>query len=90
MRFFRRIAGLLGLAGDGGQEGLKWYAKRLRMDEDGDVADEFLDEVSPETSASIYAENEQKPFPKFRMKYSTRPANLTTQVMSHDGKCSSV
>ncbi|KAE8677559.1 Detected protein of confused Function [Hibiscus syriacus] len=71
---------------DGGVQGLKWYAKRLRMDEDGDVADEFLDEVSPETSASTDAENEQKPFPKFQMNYSARAANVKTQVMSHDGK----
>ncbi|KAL5977857.1 hypothetical protein ACLOJK_036880 [Asimina triloba] len=28
--------------------GLQWYAKCLRIDEDGDVADEFLDEVLPE------------------------------------------
>ncbi|KAL5985415.1 hypothetical protein ACLOJK_027399 [Asimina triloba] len=28
--------------------GLQWYAKRLKIDEDGDVADEFLDEVLPE------------------------------------------
>ncbi|KAL4323593.1 hypothetical protein GQ457_11G021070 [Hibiscus cannabinus] len=63
---------------DGGVQGLKWYAKRLRMDEDGDVADEFLDEVLPE--------NEQKPIPKFQMKGSTRTANVKTQIMSHDGK----
>ncbi|KAL0323243.1 UNVERIFIED_CONTAM: hypothetical protein Sangu_1943600 [Sesamum angustifolium] len=46
-------------AGDGGvqgllliakvlkvKKGLRWYARNLRIDEDGDVADEFLDEVS--------------------------------------------
>ncbi|MBA0709666.1 hypothetical protein Golax_024690 [Gossypium laxum] len=65
--------------------GLKWYAKRLRIDEDGDVADEFLDEVLPQTSASANAENE-KAFPKFQVKYNTRAANVKSQVMSHDGK----
>lgn len=30
-------------------QGLRWYAKRLQVDEDGDVADEFLDEVLPLT-----------------------------------------
>ncbi|KAK8657994.1 hypothetical protein V6N13_036210 [Hibiscus sabdariffa] len=70
-------------SGDGGVQGLKWYAKRLRIDEDGDVADEFLDEVLPEASG---AENEQKPYPKFEVKYSTRRAKVKTQVMSHDGK----
>ncbi|KAK8520746.1 hypothetical protein V6N13_076880 [Hibiscus sabdariffa] len=71
-------------SGDGGVQGLKWYAKRLRIDED--VADEFLDEVLPETSGAASAENEQKPYPKFEVKYSTRRAKVKTQVMSHDGK----
>ncbi|MBA0753312.1 hypothetical protein Gogos_021133 [Gossypium gossypioides] len=70
---------------DGGVQGLKWYAKRLRIDEDGDVADEFLDEVLSQTSGSANAENE-KAFPKFQVKYNTRAANVKTQVMSHDGK----
>ncbi|XVE65278.1 hypothetical protein DITRI_Ditri07aG0168100 [Diplodiscus trichospermus] len=75
------------ISGDGGVQGLKWYAKRLRIDEDGDVADEFLDEVLPETSGAVTAENEQmKPFPKFELKYSARPAKVKNQVMSHDGK----
>ncbi|XVF11021.1 hypothetical protein REPUB_Repub07fG0233300 [Reevesia pubescens] len=56
--------------------GLKWYAKCLRIDEDGDVADEFLDEVLPETPGAASGENEQKPFPKFEVKYSTRPSNF--------------
>ncbi|XVF13608.1 hypothetical protein REPUB_Repub08aG0222100 [Reevesia pubescens] len=73
-------------SGDGGVQGLKWYAKRLRIDEDGDVADEFLEEVLPETSGLASAENEQKPFPKFEVKYSNRQAKVKTQVMSHDGK----
>ncbi|XVF51963.1 hypothetical protein PTKIN_Ptkin04bG0226400 [Pterospermum kingtungense] len=74
-------------SGDGGVQGLKWYAKRLRIDEDGDVADEFLDEILPETSSAASTESEKKnPFPKFEVKYSTRPAKVKTQVMSHDGK----
>ncbi|XP_022737034.1 uncharacterized protein LOC111289933 [Durio zibethinus] len=72
--------------GDGGVQGLKWYAKRLRIDEDGDVADEFLDEVLPKTSGAASAENEQKPFPKFEVQYSTRPAKVKNQAISHDGK----
>ncbi|XWS38733.1 hypothetical protein CRYUN_Cryun19dG0155700 [Craigia yunnanensis] len=78
---------LLCTPGDGGVQGLKWYAKRLRIDEDGDVADEFLDEVLPETSGAATAENKQKkPFPKFEVKYSARPAKVKTQIMSQDGK----
>ncbi|PWZ10383.1 Vesicle-fusing ATPase [Zea mays] len=34
------------------QDGFRWYTRRLRIDEDGDVADEFLDEIIPEGSIS--------------------------------------
>ncbi|KAJ4728709.1 Phospholipid hydroperoxide glutathione peroxidase [Melia azedarach] len=71
-------------SGDGGVQGLRWYAKRLRIDEDGDVADEFLDEVLPQTSAS--EEEEHRTFPKFQVRYSTRPAKVKSQVMNPDGK----
>eukprot|EP00258_Populus_trichocarpa_P036222 XP_024452241.1 uncharacterized protein LOC18096960 isoform X3 [Populus trichocarpa] len=65
-------------------KGLRWYAKRLRIDEDGDVADEFFDEVLPDTSSSV--DEQHKPLPRFEVKYSTRPAKIKTQMMSHDGK----
>lgn len=65
-------------------QGLRWYAKRLRIDEDGDVADEFLDEVLPQTTAS--EEEEHRTFPKFQVRYSTRPAKVKSQVMNPDGK----
>ncbi|KAB5512596.1 hypothetical protein DKX38_029624 [Salix brachista] len=42
--------------------GLRWYAKRLRIDEDGDVANEFFDEVLPDTSSSI--DEHHKPLPR--------------------------
>eukprot|EP00258_Populus_trichocarpa_P019828 XP_006385640.2 uncharacterized protein LOC18096960 isoform X1 [Populus trichocarpa] len=71
-------------SGDGGVQGLRWYAKRLRIDEDGDVADEFFDEVLPDTSSSV--DEQHKPLPRFEVKYSTRPAKIKTQMMSHDGK----
>ncbi|KAL8141780.1 hypothetical protein V2J09_014812 [Rumex salicifolius] len=51
--------------------GLKWYAKRLRIDEDGDVADEFLDQVSNDAAHTI--EGEPKSLPKFQVKYTTQP-----------------
>lgn len=62
-------------------QGLRWCAKRLRIDEDGDVAHEFLDEVLPDAT-----ELEEKPLPKFAVRYSTRPAMVKNQVISHDGK----
>ncbi|KAF9685521.1 hypothetical protein SADUNF_Sadunf03G0063200 [Salix dunnii] len=64
--------------------GLRWYAKRLRIDEDGDVADEFFDELLPDTSSSVHEHH--KPLPRFEVKYSTRPAKIKKQMMSHDGK----
>jgi hypothetical protein len=48
------------------------------------VADEFFDEVLPDTSSSV--EEQHKPLPRFEVKYSTRPAKIKTQMMSHDGK----
>lgn len=70
--------------GDGGVQGLRWYAKRLRIDEDGDVADEFLHEVLPEASAVM--QDEQKPFPRFQVKSNTRHAKVKRQVLTPDGK----
>ncbi|CAN0842863.1 hypothetical protein LINGRAHAP2_LOCUS3702, partial [Linum grandiflorum] len=61
-------------AGDGGVQGLRWYARLLKVDEDGDVADEFLDEtVSSDMS-------------RFETKSSTRRAKVKRQIMSRDGK----
>ncbi|XP_040985791.1 uncharacterized protein LOC121234051 [Juglans microcarpa x Juglans regia] len=70
--------------GDGGVQGLRWYAKRLRIDEDGDVADEFLEEVLLETSTNI--EDHQSQFPRFEVKYGSRPAKVKNLVMSPDGR----
>ncbi|KAH7578645.1 hypothetical protein ACOSP7_000008 [Xanthoceras sorbifolium] len=71
--------------GDGGVQGLRWYAKRLRIDEDGDVADEFLDEVLTETSATV-EEEKHTPLSKFEVRYSTKPAKVKNQVLSPDGR----
>lgn len=37
--------------GAGGVQGLQWYVEKLMMDEDGDVAQEFLKEVVPQPPA---------------------------------------
>ncbi|XP_043695270.1 uncharacterized protein LOC122645923 [Telopea speciosissima] len=68
---------------DGGVQGMGWFAKRLRIDEDGDVADEFLNEVLPEVPSG---EHKPLPLPKFEVKYSTRPAKVRNQVMAIDGR----
>ncbi|KAJ4953839.1 hypothetical protein NE237_030671 [Protea cynaroides] len=69
--------------GDGGVQGLRWRANQLRIDADGDVADEFLDEVLPGVQFRV---DEHKPLPKFEVKYSTRPAKVRNQVMAIDGR----
>ncbi|XP_061371603.1 uncharacterized protein LOC133314176 [Gastrolobium bilobum] len=73
----------LSSSGDGGVQGLRWYAKRLRIDEDGDVADEFLDEVSSETPG--FAVDHHKTVARFTLKNGTKPVTVKKQVLS-DGK----
>ncbi|MCL7041062.1 hypothetical protein MKW94_003872 [Papaver nudicaule] len=79
---------------DGGVQGLKWFAKRLRIDEDGDVADEFFDEVvqpvevssaaDDRTQVSSAADDRRQLLKKFE--YSTKPARVRKQVITIDGK----
>ncbi|XP_057518815.1 uncharacterized protein LOC130799660 [Amaranthus tricolor] len=70
--------------GDGGVQGLKWYAERLRIDEDGDVADEFFHEVSLETSQVV--QDQPRPMPRFQVKSSVRHAKVIQQQLTSDGK----
>ncbi|KAG6516920.1 uncharacterized protein LOC122055360 [Zingiber officinale] len=69
--------------GEGGIQGFRWYARRLRMDEDGDVADEFLSEVKTEM---LPMENQMTP-PKLQAKYNTRSTAMAMrkQVIVADG-----
>ncbi|KAL0687585.1 hypothetical protein Bca4012_087262 [Brassica carinata] len=59
-------------AGDGGIQGLRWYTKRLRVDEDGDVADEFLEEGDKPTNAED--DHSSKTMPRLEAKRKTKPA----------------
>lgn len=70
--------------GDGGVQGLKWYAQRLRIDEDGDVADEFVHEVPRETSHGM--QDQPKSLPRFQAKCYLRPAKVRNQQVTTDGK----
>ncbi|XP_073031763.1 uncharacterized protein [Primulina eburnea] len=70
--------------GDGGLQGLNWYARRLRIDEDGDVADEFLVENSPDISSST--EEQSRPLPRFTVKCSTKNAKVKKQELLPNGK----
>ena len=65
-------------------QGLRWYARRLKMDEDGDVADEFLDEVSPDTLRSVGAH--KNPAPRFEVKNSTKPVKVRNLELLPNGK----
>lgn len=70
-------------ARDGGVQGFKWYARRLRIDEEGDVADEFLDEVLPEVkTVSVTEDNKHRSLPTFKVKCSTLPAKVRSQVLT--------
>ncbi|XP_052171100.1 uncharacterized protein LOC127787211 [Diospyros lotus] len=71
--------------GSGGVQGLRWHARRLRIDEDGDVADEFLDEILP-LPESLPGQNDQhQSFPKFEVKYNARLATVKKQELA-DGR----
>ncbi|XP_045817368.1 uncharacterized protein LOC123910316 [Trifolium pratense] len=72
-------------SGDGGLQGLGWYAKHLRIDEDGDVANKFLDEVSSQTPAAFAADH-HKATARFKLKHDTRPVKVRQQLLSSDGK----
>ncbi|XP_008788677.2 uncharacterized protein LOC103706379 isoform X2 [Phoenix dactylifera] len=69
--------------GEGGVQGFRWYTRKLRIDEDGDVADEFLDEIGPEA----HSINTQMTLPRFQVKYNTRSTAMAMrkQVMAVDG-----
>ncbi|XP_074269996.1 uncharacterized protein LOC141592981 [Silene latifolia] len=70
--------------GNGGVQGLKWYAERLKTDEDGDVADEFLYQVSSDMPS--LAEDQAKPVTRFEVKSNARPAKIKNQALTTGGK----
>ncbi|KAK9667844.1 hypothetical protein RND81_13G015100 [Saponaria officinalis] len=70
--------------GDGGVQGLRWYETLLKTDDDGDVADEFLYEVSPGTSS--IPQDHARPLPRFQVKHDTVQAKIKQQALSRDGK----
>ncbi|CAI0472837.1 unnamed protein product [Linum tenue] len=75
-------------AGDGGVQGLRWYAKSLKIDEDGDVANEFLDETISlfPTPTSFSFGNDPSALPRFEARSNVRHAKVRRQFMSPEGK----
>ncbi|KAM0070076.1 hypothetical protein Hdeb2414_s0001g00009131 [Helianthus debilis subsp. tardiflorus] len=69
-------------AGDGGVQGLQWYTRGLKIDEDGDVADEFLEEVLTETVAGDAPQNT---WSKFEVKLITKSAKARNPCLSKEG-----
>ncbi|XP_010941232.1 uncharacterized protein [Elaeis guineensis] len=69
--------------GEGGVQGFGWYTRRLRIDEDGDVADEFLHEIVPQASST----DKQMTRPRLQVKYSSWPTAqaMRKQVIAVDG-----
>lgn len=68
--------------GAGGVQGLRWYAEKLKMDEDGDVAQEFLSEVSPRASGKGPDNSRSS---HLVVKMHTRPVKLKGPVSTLDG-----
>ncbi|KAI0500853.1 hypothetical protein KFK09_019071 [Dendrobium nobile] len=68
--------------GEGGVQGFSWYCRQLRVDDDGDVADEFLDEV---LSPMSFGEQDQAAHSRFEVKYATKPALIKRQAITVNG-----
>lgn len=66
-------------------QGLSWYTKRLKVDEDGDVGDEFLEEGEKPTNSED-DHNCIKTMPRLQIKSKTIPAKVRGLVVSSDGK----
>jgi hypothetical protein len=66
--------------GNGGVQGLTWYAERLRADDDGDVAQEFLKEVVPRAQGP-----DRNAQPTFEAVSHTRPVKLKGPVCTQNG-----
>ncbi|XP_071737413.1 uncharacterized protein [Rutidosis leptorrhynchoides] len=72
-------------AGAGGIQGLHWYTQKLKIDEDGDVADEFLEEVFPETVSNDTEQAHQIIGSTFQFKLTTKPAKARNPCLSPSG-----
>lgn len=62
---------------------MRWYARRLRVDEDGDVADEFLSETFVTYPETI---EQHKRFPRYEIKYNAVPAKVRSQMLGPNGR----
>jgi hypothetical protein len=66
-------------------QGLTWYAENLRADDDGDVAQEFLEEIIPKTQVDP-SNNKKSTLAGFKaVTHTTRPVKLKGPVCIQDG-----
>ncbi|GLJ22392.1 hypothetical protein SUGI_0421510 [Cryptomeria japonica] len=66
---------------DGGVQGFGWYTQKLQADEDGDIAEEFLNEVLPD----VRGRDDLRVRPRLEVKHSTKPVTLKGPVISMNG-----
>ncbi|CAM6046506.1 unnamed protein product [Sphagnum compactum] len=71
--------------GNGGIQGLTWYAENLRADDDGDVAQEFLEEIIPKTQVDPSNNKKSTPAGFEAVTHTTRPVKLKGPVCIQDG-----
>jgi len=69
------------LSGDGGVQGFSWYSQKLQVDEDGDFAEEFLNEVLPDLTGS----DGSREVPRLKVNPSTNPAKLASRMFTESG-----
>lgn len=69
------------LSGDGGVQGFRWYSQKLQVDEDGDFAEEFLNEVLPDMTGS----DDSREVPRLKVNLNTKPAKLRSHMCTENG-----
>lgn len=69
------------LSGDAGVQGFRWYSQKLQVDEDGDVADEFLNEVLPDLAGTY----DSREVSRLQVNLNTEPAKLGSHMSAEGG-----
>lgn len=69
------------VSGDGGVQGFRWYSQKLQVDEDGDVAEEFLNEVLPDLAGTY----ESREVSRLQVNPNTKLAKLGTRMSAEGG-----
>jgi hypothetical protein len=62
-------------------QGFSWYSQKLQVDEDGDFAEEFLNEVLPDLTGS----DGSREVPRLKVNPSTNPAKLVSRMFTENG-----